>query len=250
MNESEEQLLFQHLAQQNTPRLHEEPLFDSFVDTDSILAAFIDGNLSEEQQQCVKRALAASFTLRQQWQQTLTALRSGKTSAHQESGVPTKKLAIMGPRLAIGALVASFAMVSFVLLQSKQVLTGADGTLQANAPVLLVPVETNAPTFASRSIARSDWEMFLAVYLNWTQEIGELGSPALELAHLAVAIEKMENSACEMTELTAVKFRFSGLLAEYPQELAPFEGKSREQWCRLGKTLQQYVEQSVLQNVN
>ena len=100
-------------------------------------------------------------------------------------------------------------------------------------------------TTSAPRISASAWEMYLAVYLGWTQEIGEPAQPAKQLAFLASNILTMKTEGCQSDYLAEVKVRFKKLLLQYPKELAALEPQQSKQWCSIGKVLQRYGEQQM-----
>ena len=244
MSKRNEQMLFQYLAQHNNGVLGHTDLFSQFANTDAVLAAYIDGNLSAAQQQAVKHALAGSQSLRQQWQQTMAAQQAN--AALHAAAPPSQAEPTRRPRMALAAMAACMVMVSVVVLNMQP--SSTVNELAQQGSILLEPGQDIGVPLASQAIAVHDWQLYLAVYEGVTQEIGEPGSPATELALLASAIKTMELINCSANKLELVQTRFYHLAQQYPQEFLALQPADHQQWCQLGKTLQHYVKHTVLMN--
>ncbi|WP_068547689.1 hypothetical protein [Thalassotalea crassostreae] len=260
--------------QKRSSVLTDTKLFADFNDMDSVLAAYVDKQLSAEQHLVFKTALASQSALRQQWLHCLEAKKAQEQTLNDKSKGAGKDIGkdinVRNKWRNIIASAASFACVTVLVFwfnnqtpqgellaeknnSTEQVNADSLSTEPLTAPTsLLKGQQQSAPVLASNAVPVFAWEMYLAVYLGWTQEIGTPAKPAEEFAFLAVAAlalnKKNCNSENSAQQLATLKQRFNDLVKKYPAEMIVFNPSTKSQWCELGNTLKQHAKMTVYNN--
>ncbi len=234
-------------------------LLAGFASEDEILAAFLDGTLTPEQQVNVKRALAANARLRQQWQACKDALEAGNVQRSSRWRYTS------GLALAASVVLALLVTLQWPMPQPPEhpvVNVGSSGAMAkqwSNDGVSLdlpmtIPTVEHASTTASQAVPVGAWEMYLGVYLNWTESPGGTYMPfAMTAAALSrleeVCREELRDDSNWLSEYRSsfadAQQTFSEIQARYPQALTPFLPTSESEWCDLGSRLQQYAARAV-----
>lgn len=239
-----ETAVIQALLQRQRPVLLGQPAFAGFDSEDAILAAFVDRQLTAEQNRVVKQALVANPLLRQQWQAVLSA-----QPEESAAGGAKRK-----PWLAFGGvgMAASLAFAA-VLIWSGMELEPQGQSLAQQEPLAPAQVKP-APDYAAQAVPIPAWEAFLMAYEGGEGSASPIDEPSQGFAELAGHLRTLESTACQGTgvpgpeQLAAVQSIWMRLAKRFDKELAPLTPQNNAGWCQLGETLKQTAQMAVKDN--
>lgn len=239
-------------------------VFAGFESDDEVIAAFLDGKLTPQQSDSVKRMLVASPSLRQLWQASASGL-----SVPVSASMPASNQTFTKSRKSVGvqlSMVASVAMVAALLtvlavrnpeLWQPTQLASSEQAEQLSpegfTPEILTPETNIAPQLASQAVPLMAWKTYLAAYqlrdeggLHERQENNDY----VAFAILAQSLVALEGACSDDKTLTLAQQHFTAVAQEYPAALMPMTPVDRQQWCGLGVALQQYANLAVLSSIH
>lgn len=236
-----------------------DELFADFGSDDEIIAAFLDGKLTPQQSNAVKQMLVERPSLRQLWLASASTEQKQRALG-QTSAVRGKRA---GMRLSMVASVAMLAAVLMVLAVRNPELwqpTQLADTTQPEpimsetsrsdtfASQTLTPETDAAPQLASQAVPLMAWQTFLEAYQSRGEESGrewQQSNDYASFAILAAALVALEGACADDKALALAQQHFVEVVEQYPAVLTPMTPIDRQQWCGLGKTLQQYASLAV-----
>jgi hypothetical protein len=254
----------------------EGEVFAGFESDDEVIAAFLDGKLTPQQSDSVKRMLVASPSLRQLWQASASALSvtvsvpvSASASARVSASMPASNQTFTKSRKSVGvqlSMVASVAMVAALLavlavrspeLWQPTQLASSEQAEQLSpegfTPEILTPETNIAPQLASQAVPLMAWKTYLAAYqlrdegsVRKRQENNDYAAFAI----LAQSLVALEGACSDDKTLILAQQHFTAVAQEYPAAMMPMTPVDRQQWCGLGVALQQYANLAVLSSIH
>lgn len=244
-------------------------LFEGFASDEEIVAAFLDGQLTAAQSEAVKAMLVASSSLRQTWQASAAALSASEQQSAQASSRSVKT----GVWL---SLAASVAMLAVFAVRQPDLWQPAPLASTEQVESLIVE-QISAPTLASQAVPLMAWQAYLLAYQlpdgaaemerpgpqddssadapdkdnaisnaisNATGNVTSNGDYA-SFSDLAEALLALQAKCSDAAALAFAQQRFAVVREQYPAALVPLAPKNPQQWCDLGRTLQQYADMAV-----
>ncbi|MYM64346.1 hypothetical protein [Pseudomaricurvus sp. HS19] len=261
------------------------PPLAGFASEDEILAAFVDGSLTPDQSRCVQAALAGNPRLRQQWiacREAIDVINASAAATRQQQARRRRFAGGLG-------LAASVVVALLVTLQVPPAPEMSAPQLEERAIVnvgsagqrpepqakrmkpppeaieqryareardeTLEPAPRELSADTAETVPVAAWEMYVSVYLGWTESPGGIYMPfaMAAAAHSRLAerciSEDMNDSQWlpENRDVAAeAASTFADIHARYPQALESFVPVSKADWCELGPKLRRFAYRAVI----